>query len=159
MGERGDKGVRGTGGLWGPSPDTARKEAEEALGLLEESQCYLRSILLGIALQYRSLDMERQRILAGEQAGSLCGPGPVQVQGAASLITLWALLGFQQQAQHLACGAAQRGLQPDMMDVKLGAVSILVSLLRLFRLWQASQQTGPAEELGQLEALDQPPDL
>lgn len=151
--------MRETGGLWGPMPDMARKEEEEALGLLEESQGFLRSILLGVALQYRSLDMERQRILAGEQAEAPAGPGPIQVQAAASLITLWALLGFQQQAQCLAEEEARQGLPPDPMDIKLGAVSILVSLIRIFRLCQASRQAGPAAGADQLEALDQPPDL
>ena len=46
-----------------------------------------------------------------------------------------------------------------MMDVKLGAVSILISLLRLVRLQEAFREAGPTGKQAQLEALDEMPDL
>lgn len=126
--------MRETGGLWAAAPDVGGREQEEALRLLEESQALLRTILLGIGLQYRSLDLERCRVMGEEQPG----PDPASIQIAASLVTLCALFGFQRQAEGLAAGAAQAGSPTDMMDVKLGAVSILVTLLRLVRLAAAT---------------------
>lgn len=149
--------MRGTGGLWASVPDMASREKQEALRLLEESQGLLGAILMGVALQYRSLDMERAKLLAGGEEA--CGPGPEDVRMAASLITLCALFGFQRQAEGLAAREAQSGETPDMMDVKLGAVSILISLLRLARLQEAFRETGPAGKQAQLEALDEMPDL
>ena len=53
------------------------KETQAALSLLEDSQGYLRAILLGIALQYRSLDIERCLLLGNSPVGPtrrLCRP-------------------------------------------------------------------------------------
>ena len=155
--EEGGEDMRGTGGLWASVPDMASREKQEALRLLEESQGLLGAILMGVALQYRSLDMERAKLLAGGEEA--CGPGPEDVRMAASLITLCALFGFQRQAEGLAAREAQSGEAPDMMDVKLGAVSILISLLRLARLQEAFREAGPAGKQAQLEALDEMPDL
>lgn len=149
--------MRETGGLWGPVPDISRKEEEEALRLLEESQGFLRTILMGVALQYRSLDMERCRLLSGEENPS--GPTPEAVQTAASLITLCALFGFQRQAEEIDRQTAASGTDPDMMDVKLGAVSILITLIRLVRLQASIGQKGAAGELETVEALSEMPDL
>lgn len=149
--------MRGTGGLWGHVPDTSSLENLETLRLLEESQGFLGAILMGVALQYRSLDMERARLLTGTEEAP--GPGPKEVQTAAALITLCALFGFQRQAEETAARTAQSGEAPDMMDVKLGAVSILISLLRLVRLQKAFQETGPAGQQAVLEALEEMPDL
>lgn len=136
-------------------PDISRQEDREALQLLEESQGLLRTILMGVAMQYRSLDMERCALLEGT---SPPGPTPGAVQTAASLITLCALFGFQRQAEGLAAQAAQAGEVPDMMDVKLGAASILISLIRLVRLQAAIRRKG-STELETVEALDEMPDL
>lgn len=115
--------MRETGALWGASPGTTGKQVEEGLRLLENSQGLLQTIMLGLALQYRSLELEKCRLLGHEG-----GIEPQNMQIAASLITLRALYGFQCQAEGLA---TQGG---DTMDVKLGAVSILVGLIRLFLL-------------------------
>lgn len=123
--------------------------------MLEESQGLLGTILLGVALQYRSLDIERCRLLEGGPC--LPGPGPEEVQAAASLITLCALFGFQRQAEGIAAQTAQAGECPDMMDVKLGAASILVTLLRLSRLLGAARQEGGSLET--TEDLVEMPDL
>lgn len=143
--------MRETGGLWGPAPDTSRQETEEALRLLEESQGWLRTILMGIALQYRSLDMERRALLEG---APLPGPTPQAVQTAASLITLCALFGFQRQAEGLALEAGEGA---DMADVNLGAASILITLIRLVRL--RASMARPETGLQAAEALDDMPDL
>lgn len=115
----------------GPSPETA-----EALGLLDNSQALIRTIFLGLAMQYRSLDLQRCQLLlqAEDPDAPWEGLEPRAVQTAASLITLCALFGFQKQSEELACQEALAGGRPDMMDVKLGATIILISLIRLFRL-------------------------
>lgn len=130
-------------------------ENAEALRLLEESQGFLRTILMGVALQYRSLDMERCLLLGGGREG----PTPEAVQTAAAFITLCALMGFQRQAEGLAAQEAQAGACPDMMNVKLGAVSILISLMRLARLQAGTQRGGAPMGVEAAEALDDMPDL
>lgn len=110
-------------------------ELQESLALLEHSQELLRVILLGLALQYRSLDLQRCELLAAENPETpYAGLDPIQVQSAASLIVLCALFGFQKQAEDLASEAVREGLRPDLLDVKLGAAAILIALIRLARL-------------------------
>lgn len=127
-----------------PAPQAAGSEEIEAgLRLLEHSQALLRTIFLGLALQYHSLDLQRCQLLQAEDEGPLCGGNsPVEVQTAASLITLCALFGFQQQTEDLAAQTVREGQRPDLVDVKLGAAVILIALIRLFRL----QRPGPAAE-------------
>lgn len=140
---------------------------DEGLRLLDNSQKLIRTIFLGLALQYRSLDLQRCQLLAQAEDTAFCGPQPRAVQAAASLITLCALFGFQKQSQELACQTAQAGGCPDFMDVKLGAVIILVALIRLVRLAQpecppsgeepqALSQEEETEELVELEELAEP---
>ncbi len=128
------------------------KELEDGLALLRESQAFLQAILFGVALQYHSLDLEREKLL-----GQSAGADPQTLQMIASLVTLGALFGFQNQAECLADQKASAGETPDMMDVKLGATSILVTMIRLFRLlgerWEPQSQ---ANSLSQVEGLDGP---
>lgn len=133
---------------------------EQGLQLLCQSQAMLRTLFLGIALQYRSLDVQRQELLlqAEDPAASLSGPGPLELQNAASLIVLCALFGFQKQAEELANQAAQAGDCPDLLSVKLGATSILIALIRLARLNLGSSRSSQAE-LNSLEEAGDPADL
>ena len=132
----------------------SNQEQAESLRLLDESQALLRAILMGLALQYHSLDLERCRLLSPEepQPGT-SSPEPKSLQAAASLITLGALIGFYRQAQAIAQQTAQAGQCVDWTDVKLDGLSIGISLLRLFRLMGAGQDFGP---LAQQELLDEP---
>lgn len=143
-------------------------ELLEGLRLLDNSQSLIRTIFLGLALQYRSLDLQRclLKLQAEDPAAVLCGPQPKEVQTAASLITLCALFGFQRQAEYLACQEAQAGGCPDMMDVKLGATIILISLIRLARLnaparSMAEQGETPEDfaDLVETEELTEEPDF
>lgn len=146
--------MRQDGAMWAAAPDMAGREQEEGLRLLAESQGLLLLIVLGVMLQYRSLDLERARLLCGE-----AGTDPREMQTAASLVTLGALFGFQRQAEGLVRQESQAGGSPDVTDVKLGAVSILVSLIRLFRLMalsKAGEEAAPAQELDSLEELTEP---
>ncbi|MCI8385532.1 MAG: hypothetical protein HFE95_03760 [Acutalibacter sp.] len=138
-------------GLHGSPPNLTSREQGESLRLLEESQAMLRAILLGLGLQYHSLDLERCRLLDPEAPQA--GPEPQSYQMAASLITLGALIGFYRQAQAIAQQTAQAGQCADWTDVKLDGLSIGISLLRLFRLMGAGQDFGP---LAQQELLDEP---
>ncbi len=143
----------------------ASGELEQALSLLCQSQAMLRTLFLGIALQYRSLDVQRQELLlqAENPAASLPGPSPLALQNAASLIVLCALFGFQKQAEELASQAAQAGTCPDLLSVKLGATSILIALIRLARLNLSSTSSGgkasPEVEQELSEITDDPADL
>lgn len=123
----------------------------ESLRLLEESQALLRAILLGLGLQYHSLDLERCRLLDPEAPQT--GPEPRSYQMAASLITLGALIGFCRQSQDIARQTAQSGQRPDWTDVKLNGASIGITLLRLFRLMGTGQDAGA---LAEAELLDEP---
>lgn len=129
----------------GSQVEISKDALASGIQLIDQSQSYLRTIMLGLALQYKSLSMEREALMGCQEAG----PDPVNVQAAASLVTLCALFGFQRQTQNLAAQAAQAGGVCDQTDVNLGAVSILVTMMRLLRLFG---QKGENE----LEELDDP---
>lgn len=134
----------------------------EGLRLLDNSQSLIRTIFLGLALQYRALDLQRclLKLQAEDPTAVLCGPQPKEVQTAASLITLCALFGFQRQAEYLACQEAQAGNCPDLMDVKLTAANILVSLIRLARLNMPVQSiAGQGEAQEEIEDLEETEEL
>ena len=149
----------GESGLWGPG----RRELQEGLGLIEESQALLRQILAGLLLQYASLDVQKQRLVRPEAPV----PNPQCMQMGASLLTLSALLGFQRQTEALAAQAGEQGAPTDGMDVRLGAVSILITLIRFLRLAGESGPSGKGfpgkgalgqgeEVLAETELLSQP---
>lgn len=118
-----------------PGPDgSPGPELAETLALLDEAQGFIRTIFLGLALQYKSFDIRRCQLLFPEEENLWNGMEPSAVQTAASLITLCALFGFQRQTEQLACQEAQAGGNPDLTDVKLGAAVILIALIRLVRL-------------------------
>ena len=141
--------MRQDGAMWASAPETTAKKQEEGLRLLEESQRLLTLIALGVAMQYRSLDMERARLL-----GDGCGD-PKEMQAAASLVTKGELFGFQRQAEGLVRQTCQAGGTPDVTDVRLGAVSILTALIRLLRLTAVPRES-PAQSLDSLEELTEP---
>lgn len=103
----------------------ASPEAAQSLAALDRSQALLRGILLGVSLQYQSLSMERAALLGCPAPG----PDPAAVQVAASLASLWALLGFHREALALA------DRDPD--GAGLSAASVLIALIRLLRLLEA----------------------
>lgn len=148
--------MREEGGLWGSMPDTGSREQQEALDILDEYQGLLRTIILGTALQYRSLEAERCRILH-PATGVWSGPQPEDMQAAASLITLCALFGFQRQSAQLAAQTARSGGVPDCTEMSLGAASIGITLIRLLRLVCSQPEPNPtARELNTLEELGEP---
>lgn len=106
----------------------------EALRILDNSQGLIRTIFLGLAMQYHSLDLQRELLLSENPENASPGLQPKEVQTAASLVTLCALFGFLRQAEKLAARAALEGAPLDCTDVNLSATIILISLIRLFRL-------------------------
>ena len=137
----------------------------EQLSLLENSQGLIRTIFLGIALQYKALDQQKCLLLENfrnpENKRQDTCPDPKSMQIAASLIVLSALFGFQ----------TQEGVCPDWMEPKLNATVILVALLRLCRLaapaldasagrslpeTAETQEVRQAEELEELDLLAEP---
>lgn len=127
-------------------------ELSQALGLLDRTQELIRTIFLGLSLQYKSFDLQRRQLLAQAEGAPWQGRDPREVQSAASLITLCALFGFQKQTEDLARQEALAGGCPDMTDVKLGAAIILVALIRLVRLQKQLQAGSREETLSEQEA-------
>lgn len=130
--------MRNGGALWGHAPNLTGREQEESLALLDESQYLIGLIMLGVMLQFQSLNLERRRLL-----GNGGGMAPKSMQAAASLVTLGALFGFQGQANRLG----------EQCDAMLGANSIVIALIRLFRLLgRSSEESAEKQAL----ALDEP---
>lgn len=117
-------------------------EAEQ-LALLENSQELLQVVMMGIAMQYKALELQKNQLCGGAQTG----PDPKSIQIAASLIVLCALLGFQNQAEETACRAALGGGTADWTEPNLNATVILVALLRLCRLTAAGGKQAEEAEL------------
>ena len=135
------------------------EELKEGLHLLENSQRLIRTLFLGLALQYRSLDAQRCLLLQEENPDLSCGePSPLTLQNAAFLIILYVLLGFQKQTEALARQSAQAGNCPDLTDVKLGATSILISLIRLIRLNCSGESVSSSAESSDALLSEDPAD-
>lgn len=122
--------MRQEGSLWGPSPG-GQADGEEALELLDQSYRLLSAILLGVIMQLRSLELERCRLLGAPVSGV------EQLQLGASLLSVWALAGFNRQAQGLN----------DPCDKTLGSTSLAIGLIRLMKLLCPGQGGGEAEVL------------
>ena len=125
--------MRQEGALWGPQP-ASESGREEALRLLDESSRLLLGILTAVAMQIRSLELERCRLLGGGAQGI------EDLQLGASLLSVWALAGFSRQA----------GERDDQCDKTLGLTSLTIGLIRLMRLlYPASASREEAAELTQ----------
>lgn len=115
----------------------------EQLALLENSQGLIRTILLGIALQYRAL--EQQKLLLISDVPVPFGPDVKAIQLAASLIVLCALFGFQKQDEALAAETTAAGGCPDFTEPRLNAIMIAIALVRLCRLVEPTLQEVPED--------------
>lgn len=122
--------MRQEGSLWGPSPG-GQADGEEALELLDQSYRLLSAILLGVIMQLRSLELERCRLLGSQVSGV------EQLQLGASLLSVWALAGFNRQAQGL----------DDPCDKTLSSTSLAIGLIRLMKFLCPGQGGGEAEVL------------
>ena len=127
------------------SRNTVSDEVQAQFQLLDTSQRYISVILIGILLQYRALDFQREQLLSSV----FCPDAPVPGQGepeamrlVASLLVLSSLLGFQNQSETLNAQARAAGRQPDCVEPFLGGIIILIALVRFVRLLQAANQSG-----------------
>lgn len=129
--------MRQEGALWAPSP-TGRAAQEDALRLLDESHRLLLAILLGVIMQMRSLELERCRLLGDadpENASQI-----KQLQLGASLISVWALMGFHRQAQELDGPCEQT----------LASTSLTTGLIRLMKLLNPEPGQAVQEEIADI---------
>lgn len=130
--------MRQESALWSSSP-VGQAAQENALRLLDESQRLLLAILLGVGMQLRSLELERCRLLGADVQGI------EQLQLGASLLSVWALMGFNRQAGEL----------DDPCNQTLGSASLTISLIRLMKLLNPQTgQTAQEEIIDLAEPLD-----
>lgn len=134
-------------------------EIQEQLALIDNSQELIRTILLGISLQYKALSVQKCQLLenvCSPQGGDMTtGTDPKILQIAASLIVLYALFGFQKQAEDIACKTAPAGGCPDWTEPKLNATVILVALVRLCRL-VFPENTAVSDNQQEADSLTEP---
>lgn len=119
--------------------------AADQLCVLDNTQSLIRTIFLGLAMQYNALSVQRTALLTQEPPCT----DPKKIQIAASVIILYALFGFQKQAEELACAGQDSCGCADFTDAKLNATVLLVALIRLFRL----SSSASAQETEELETM------
>lgn len=139
-------------------PQTSRSlsgKTRQQLALLDDTERLIQIIVGALALQLKALGIQRNMLWEGkcgpETAWVPCRPDPQCLRLGASLMTLYALLGFQSQSESLVQRACAAGETPDTVEPALGVIVILIALIRLFRLVQPGQ-TGDAAS----EASNQP---
>ncbi|WP_040196536.1 hypothetical protein [Candidatus Soleaferrea massiliensis] len=140
-------------------------EVLSQLSLLDNSQYYIRMIMGALAIQYQFLDVQRDKLLCStlhpECFDEACYPDTFKLQLLASLITIYALFGFYNQSEQIACEAAQAGNCDTKLtrDVRLSATILLVALIRLFQLVQTESeqnaQLSPQASQAQLQSSDE----
>lgn len=141
------------------SNGTVPDEIQAQLQLLDTSQRYICVILIGILLQYGALSLQREQLLSSVFCPSApipCKGEPEAMRLTASLLVLFSLLGFQNQAETLNAQACAAGQQPDCAEPILGGTAILIALIRFVRLLRATSQSDAtlAGEEVSLEAVD-----
>lgn len=113
-------------------------EVKRQLELLENSQRLLLPLFLSLALQYRSIGIQKEQLL--------CPDGPAQcedtksMQLAASLATFYSLLGYQKQTNEINCTITLAGGCPDNTTAGLGLVVIAVAVIRYIRLLESTAE-------------------
>ncbi len=132
--------MRQESALWAQaSPGTGSDE--EALGLLDESMGLLFGILIGVGMQLCSLELERRRLMG---CGPDTGAKTEQLQLGASLLSVWALMGFRRQAAGFG----------DPCEQTLGSASLTIGLIRLMRLLCPEPESPVQEAVELSEPLD-----
>lgn len=112
------------------------EEVKAQLDLLDEAEFNLLFILVSIVLRFHILDVQRGMLLTQtlcpEEFQANDYPDPFVMQVVASILTLYALFGFHQQAQGIASQAQAAGGDacPQEMEALLSLIVILVSLIR-----------------------------
>lgn len=135
-------------------------EVQTQLDFLNQAEYYLNFILAGLLLRYRLLYNQRALLLDSicqpESLEEHNSPDSFQMEIAASLLVLYALFGFHQQAQQAACLAGESGAGVNQ-EVFLSAVVIVVALIRLRQVIVDNEEASlsPAQQ----ESLDIPDTL
>lgn len=117
-------------------PGALPEEVKAQLDLLDEAEFNLLFILVGIVLRFQILDVQRDMLLTQtlcpEEFQANDYPDPFVMQVVASILTLYALFGFHQQAQGIASQAQAAGGDacPQETEALLSLIVILVSLIR-----------------------------
>lgn len=138
--------------------DQLPEEVRSQLALLDDAEFNLLFILVSIVLRIQTLQVQRGLLLAetfspGEFDASAY-PDPFVMQVVASVLTFYALIGFQKQPQEIAAQTAAAGQDTSAADTEslLSMIVILVSLVRFgFLLDTANAEQGQAAPL-ELEA-------
>ena len=139
-------------------------EAKEQLKLLNKSQSLIMTIVAGILMRYKSLDIQKQQLLCKEQCPeevqSDCQSNILQIQAVSSLVILYALFEFYGQSRALLQQAYENGTETaaQKLDLTLSEIIILVSLMRFAQLVH-SGEIGQAEssmEIMEAAELEKP---
>lgn len=111
-------------------------QIREQLALLDETERNLFLILTGILMRFKIVDIQRQSILAQGSASDethIAGClDPFAMQVTASVITLYALFGFQSQARQIASQTRASGADscPAEVEETMALIVIIVALIR-----------------------------
>lgn len=134
----------------------AREELPEELRIqldfLDDAQYHLLLILVGIILQFGILDVQRETLLTStfdpDHFDKNDFPDPFAMQVVASVVTLYALLGFYQQGQSVVTQTEAAGADacPAEISASLNLIVILVALVRFGLLLDTQTQAAQAEE-------------
>lgn len=115
------------------------EEVKQQLEILNHSQSLTLTIVAGILMRYKSMDLQKQQLICSTLCPDQIDPNGdaelLQLQVASSLVILYALFGFHQQSQCLLQQACENDTvtSGQKLDLTLSTVSILVALIRLFQ--------------------------
>ena len=150
-------------GLTAQTQQPLSEEVQGQLAVLNNTENLIQLIVAGLALQRKAVDVQRAMLLDNaccpDTFRTECYPDPQSFRLGASLITLYALLGFQNQSVSLAKQACAAGETPDTVEPTLGSIIILTALIRFFRLLQAGQTGDAASETPAQNGLLNAPDF
>lgn len=128
------------------------------LDILNNSQSLIMTIIAGILLRYKSMDVQKQQLICStlcpDDFNPECGPDVLQMQVVSSLIILYALFEFYNQSQCLLQQACENGTATagQKLDLTLSEIIILVALIRFFQLVKVEEEAEglPVEESPEL---------
>lgn len=122
-------------------------ELQKQLDLLDNSQRLIFISLLGILLQYKAIDVQRDALLCPDSDQAACLPDPNTMRLGASLLIILSLLGFQAQTEELNSQACAAGQKPDTSEPILNGTAISIAMIRYLQLAQAAcQPQAPAQQ-------------
>ena len=128
------------------------EELQKQLDLLDNSQRLVFISLLGILLQYKAIDVQRDALLCPDSVQASCLPDPNTMRLGASLLIILSLLGFQVQTEELNRQACAAGQKPNVSEPILNSTAIGIAMIRYLQLAQSACQ--PADSTQQNELQD-----